>query len=390
MGESQPLPLVVVGDVHLSHGRAHAIARDLARLVTAHAGHEVVLNGDVFNLSVDAPDRDAPESLAAMVAIHPELRSALRAHLEAGWPVSVVAGNHDAAVMAARSREALLAWLELREDAPLTHVPWLLRRGATHIEHGHFYDPDNAPTHPLAEWTPETEPLGISLVRRFLSPNDALAFVHAYDMTPARGVARAFRLFGPQAAASLMASYFRIAGQLWYEAGRQSGLERERREGEAAVEAYAAAVGVPEPMLRSLLDRGPRPTHHDPKAVFMRLYFDRILACVAGTGAGFTGLAIRSGLGLGVGALGLVYLAISARYGNRYAGLPVRRLRAAASDVAGVTGARNVVFGHTHVDEHDGVYVNGGSFAYPRTGPGRPYVYVDERGLAELRRLNAA
>jgi predicted phosphodiesterase len=44
-----------------------------------------------------------------------------------------------------------------------------------------------------------------------------------------------------------------------------------------------------------------------------------------------------------------------------------------------------VVFGHTHHVVVDDGYLNTGSFAFPR-GTGRPYVYVDETGAAELRR----
>ncbi|HEX6765947.1 MAG TPA: hypothetical protein VF103_10730, partial [Polyangiaceae bacterium] len=56
-------PLVVVGDVHLAHGQAPDNARELARLVERSPGAELVLNGDVFNLSIDPKERDPVESV---------------------------------------------------------------------------------------------------------------------------------------------------------------------------------------------------------------------------------------------------------------------------------------------------------------------------------------
>jgi len=51
-----------------------------------------------------------------------------------------------------------------------------------------------------------------------------------------------------------------------------------------------------------------------------------------------------------------------------------------------VTGARAVVFGHSHKPEVAGAYANPGSFAFP-TGPGRTYLRIagtDERPVPEL------
>jgi hypothetical protein len=66
-------PLVIVSDVHLGHRRCDDVASDLARLVTKHPQHEIVLNGDTFNLSCDPWTQDPAASSAAMLADHPQL-----------------------------------------------------------------------------------------------------------------------------------------------------------------------------------------------------------------------------------------------------------------------------------------------------------------------------
>jgi predicted phosphodiesterase len=45
--------------------------------------------------------------------------------------------------------------------------------------------------------------------------------------------------------------------------------------------------------------------------------------------------------------------------------------------VAGVTGAKLVVFGHTHREAQSEGYANTGSFAFPRDAPGRPFLEIE-------------
>jgi len=82
---------------------------------------------------------------------------------------------------------------------------------------------------------------------------------------------------------------------------------------------------------------------------------------------------------------GLYLIQSVQRTGNRYEDLPVERLRAAAARVRELTSASTVIFGHTHqVDEGPG-YANSGSFGYSRHG--RPYVRVDNEGIARVERM---
>jgi predicted phosphodiesterase len=63
-----------------------------------------------------------------------------------------------------------------------------------------------------------------------------------------------------------------------------------------------------------------------------------------------------------------------ARGHDRYAGTVADRLAASAACVAGETGAKLVVFGHTHREALGESYANTASFAFPREAPGRPYL----------------
>ncbi len=173
--------------------------------------------------------------------------------------LTFIGGNHDAGVVSRGSRERLLALCELGPDAPLSIEPWFIRRGAVHIEHGHVYDPDNAPAHPLALWSPETEPLGISLTRRFLSPHDAFTFAHAHHTTPLQGLMHAFKSFRFRAPL-MVGHYFATASRLAAEAAVPERLGAEKARGASAVAAFVRQSGVPEGAVVALLEALPRPT----------------------------------------------------------------------------------------------------------------------------------
>jgi predicted phosphodiesterase len=377
-------PLVVVGDVHLSHGVRRGSGQALAQLLTAHPGAELMLNGDIFNLSLDAPERDPLESVLAMLRVEPELRTALRAHLTGAGRLTLLPGNHDAALADPELRRRLLAWLELGDGAKLSLSRWFERRGKIHVEHGHAYDPDNAPTHPLVRPSVTTEPLGVALTRRFLAPNRAFDFAHATEITPLEAIVRATKVFGARMPL-LLGRYLVTAGRFCREAGWRPELAREREHGEALLRSAAAELGLDAEILRTLDDDRPRPTHESFERAFFRLYFDRIVA-TAGVSAGLgAGALARSRSLAGLAALSALYLLESQRRGrNRYEGLPVRRLRQASGRVRDITNAELVIFGHTHAAEATPGYLNPGSFTY-RAGEPRPYVFVGTDGVAERR-----
>ncbi|MES1178402.1 MAG: metallophosphoesterase [Myxococcales bacterium] len=378
-------PFIVASDLHLSPEASAGTVRDLGKLLHAHPGHELILAGDVFNLSWEPAERDAVDAVLALFSAFPELGAMLREQLSHGTPLTLIAGNHDAGLQSPQLRGALLHRLDLNLDAPLTIVPWFVRRGSVHVEHGHFYDPDNAPAHPLAEWTPETEPLGIALTRRFVRPSGAYHFSHAHETTPLAGIAKAFRIYGAKTPL-IIAQWFQIAGKLCLEAREQGRFLAEERAGEAALFEFAQLVELDPEVLHALLRTGAVPTHRNFRDTFMRLYFDRVFASMGLMASAAAYLAWKSRAAGLAGLLAGLYLIQSVqRTGNRYEDLPEERLRTAAQRVRELTGASAVIFGHTHqVDEVPG-YANSGSFGY--SSQARPYVHSDEHGQLRVKRV---
>ncbi len=380
-------PLVILSDLHLSHTGSESTFDALASLMQRCAGHEVVLAGDIFSLSSDLPSRDPAESVTTLLRRSRATLRALREHLSEGNGVSLVAGNHDSALMHARMRSALLAVLELTDAANLQLNPWFLRRGGLHVEHGHMWDPDNAPAHPLSAWSLNTEPLGILLTRRFVARRGVWQFAHAHETTLVQGFKRAFQLFG-MGAPLLVAQYFATSARICTETLFDRGLSAEREAGDLALGDRNLVHGVSELALRELLARAPQPTHTRFDSTFLRLYYDRVLCALGLVGGGVGALAGGGVLAGALAAASCAYLALNVRKsGARYHDRPVRLLRDGAAVVRAVTGAETVVFGHTHVPVLEAGYANAGSFGYPVYGKGRPYLRVDAGGQLALERV---
>jgi UDP-2,3-diacylglucosamine pyrophosphatase LpxH len=372
-----PRPIVVVSDVHLGHRQCDDVARDLARLVAEHPGHEIILNGDTFNLSCDRRDVDPGASAAAMIAAHPALRDALARHAAAGDRLTIVAGNHDADVTAPAVATALGAAV----GGDLDVEPWFLTRQGVHIEHGQLYDADNAPVHPLARPSYRTEPLGVALSRRFLGPYDAYDLGNRYDATPQDNVRELFRRFGWRAPFVVL-HYCGILATLNVETLSGRRLDRERREGDAAVATFCGSCGVDAAAVRALLAVRPAPTHTSAARTFGRFDFDGAIAALSVPG----GLAAALSAPVAGGALaaaGVSYLLLSRqRRARRSANHMPEDLRAGAAIVRRLTGARLVIFGHTHREDESEGYLNLGAFGdAPR--PSRTYVRIDESGRVE-------
>jgi UDP-2,3-diacylglucosamine pyrophosphatase LpxH len=379
-------PFIIVSDVHLSHEGSASTADALVKLVQASAGQEIILAGDVFGLSSDPPSRDPVESVCTLLQGYPTLLAALRRHLGSGAGLTFLAGNHDAALSDERMRPALLAAFELTDETPLAIKPWFIRRGRVHVEHGHLWDPDNAPAHPLATWSVATEPLGIALTRRFVAKHKVWQFAHAHETTVAQGFQRAFQLFGARAPL-LVLQYFAASSAICADTLFDRGLSAERASGARAIASVSEEAGVKEDALHELLQAAPIPTHTEFQRTFLRMYNDRVLALLglcSGAACALSGaLPLAAALTLASGGyLGLNVKKSGARYKNR----PVRLLRNGAEIVRELTEAELVVFGHTHVPVTESGYANAGSFGYPATGSGRPYLIVSENGGAELRR----
>ncbi len=380
------MPFLVVSDLHLSPASTETSAA-LSALVRAHAGVEIVLSGDSFGLSSDPPARDPRESVASVLSAQPELAAALRAHLAQGGKLSFLAGNHDEALTNPDMPAALSALLELSSGAALSVSPWFIRRGDVHIEHGHLWDPDNAPAHPLASWSVNSEPLGIALTRRFIAKRGVYEFAHAHETTLLRGLTRAFRLFGARAPL-LVGQYFAASACICFETLFDRGLAEQRASGARALPALSQESGVSRASLEALLHAAPAPTHAAFRSTFFRLYYDRVLASAL-VSAGLSTALIAPPLGALATLAGSAYLYTNVKQsGARYRDRPQRLLRHGADEVRRLTDAKLVVFGHTHVPVIEPGYANAGSFGYPGPG-GRPYLWVNEAGEATVRRWGA-
>jgi predicted phosphodiesterase len=375
-------PIVVVADLHLESSCESVAAAALAVVLGRHPGAELVCAGDSFSLSVESTPEEAARRLAAILRAQPSVRDAIRQRLVQGAPVTLIAGNHDAALVTGCVRDAMREALEIEHDAPLVISPWFVRRGRIHIEHGHVYDPDNAPVHPLAPWSSDCEPLGVALTRRVLAPAEAMALNHAHETTPLAGLLRALQLFGPRGLA-VIARYFSVSTSLCWQAMTGYECAAARQRAEQDVETFAAGSGLDEAALARLLRVAPAPTHRNLSRTFRRLYLDRASAAAVLLGAGGAGLFVASPPAWAMAAAAAAYLGLSAwaEGTSRYAGVLEQRLREAARTVAGLSGASLVVFGHTHREDSSGGYLNPGAFGLPKgEAPRYVLVGVDQKG----------
>jgi hypothetical protein len=302
-------------------------------------------------------------TVAGALEAHAEVAQALREHLGRGGHLVWLAGNHDHEVAAAVPR-----------GERVVTTPWFFREAGVHIEHGHLYDPDNAPAHPLAS---PRGTLGVHFVEGFIAKTGAFAYLNANDRTPLRLFLSAFRWYGARGP-FVVYQYFKTAfaalaksGANWDGAG-----DAERAEG--ALAKFLEDAGVDERTARDLMAERATPTMTSLRDTVARLYLDRVAATVTLL-AGLSAFAIgKRRLGLALGAVGLGGLAWSwSRGHDRYGGKVPARLDDAARRIARASGASLVVMGHAHeVTDRDG-YSNTGSFAFPRGAPGRPFIEIE-------------
>jgi UDP-2,3-diacylglucosamine pyrophosphatase LpxH len=366
---------VVLGDLHLIRETPPAVAADLAALVAAHPGARLIFAGDLFDLAADGPPRPPRAAIDAVLGAHPTARAALGRHLDGGGELWLLGGNHDAAVGAPDFPAHLAAALGAAPAARgrVRTSPWFLRDGAVHLEHGHLYDPDNAPAHPLIHGAPG---LGVHLVEQFITPTGAHRFQQVDDATPLKLFLSSFTWFGARAPYVIYRYFYAAFGAL-ARSGPFYGARAERAAGDALADVFAADIGVPRELLDAVLSHGARPTLESLAATFSRLYFDRVIATLAVAGGLSAAVAGWHRAGGAAAALGALLMAGSwSRGHNRYTGTVAERLAASAARIGEATGARLVVFGHTHREADTEAYANTGSFAFPRGAPGRPFLEI--------------
>ena len=382
---------LVFGDLHLcSEGNPDAAAA-LVTLLARHPDAPLVFAGDTLDLAAERTDDPAEAARRALRAA-PMLVKALSERAARGVTTTLLAGNHDAAIAAPEVTRAIHQELSLEGDArwAVRTEPWFVRiptrGGDVHVEHGHCFDADGAPAHPLA---PELrDDVGIRLFRRFVVPVGAQSLVHANAEPPLALLARVVRMYGARAPA-IVAGYVRVAAAICNESGARFPLVSDRAFGAAQLADFAATRGLDRETLARMADAHATPTMANATATFLRLYLDRVAATSALIGGAAVALAPSpfGALGASVAVLGAVSLAASLVAGaDRYGGRARRSLAAGAETVAEITGARTVVFGHVHVAERGDRYRNTGSFGY---GADRTHLRIDERGEVTLAAMPA-
>ncbi len=374
----------MVGDLHLRLDGDPGPGRALATLLAHEPDATLVLAGDALDLA--AEPAHAGEAARRTLRGAPELCAALAERAGRGVRTVFVAGNHDAEIARGDTRDALCAalGLERADRAKIVVEPWFhrLAGGAVHVEHGHVFDPDGAPTHPLAPVA--RDDVGIAILRKFIVPVDGHFLVAHNAEAPLPLLMRVIRTYGPRAP-WVIGLYLKSALGTWLSSGGAFPLEADRREGTRRLAEYAVEAGLDRDTLGLLLEAHATPTRARRTATFLRLYLDRVIATsalVSGTAVGAAGAAFGASApilaGLPVAAVGALALSASILAGeNRYRGRAVRALEVGAERAAEITGARTVILGHVHVDSSGPRYRNTASFAF---APGRPYLVVEEDG----------
>ncbi|HEY1958289.1 MAG TPA: metallophosphoesterase [Polyangiaceae bacterium] len=360
---------IVLGDLHLATHAPPAVGRDLVTLLGRHRGDRVVFAGDFFDTTGDGFEP------------HPHVRRALAEHAEAGGELVWIAGNHDSEL----SDVARGIGVHGEAAARVRRTPWFFREGGLHVEHGHLFDPDNAPAHPLAS---SRGTLGVHFVEEFIAKTGAFHYLNANDKTPLELLVDAFRWYGRRGP-HVVYTYFRAAFSALGKSGRFWSGEADAARAEAGLAAFLEDAGLDEPTVRELMNEHAAPTMRSLRDTVARLYLDRVTATVAVL-AGMSALALgRRRLALVLGLGGIAGLAFSwSRGHDRYGGKVPARLDEGARRVARTTGAKLVVFGHTHeLADREG-YSNTASFAFPRGTPGRPYLEIENERA--IRRFFAA
>ncbi len=350
------------------------LTRDIVAFVDAQRGQRIAFAGDLLDLSAESDRVAREDGIREVLGAHPTIRRALGEHLDHGGELRFVAGNHDAEIAADNFRATLLDSLGTRLADPqqLKATPWFFHEGGLHLEHGHLYDPDNAPAHPLSA----CPSLGVHFVEDFIAKTGAHAYLNANDGMPLKMFLSSFAMYGPRAPYVIYRFFHASFGAL-----KQSGpffrADDRHRDGQARESDFASAARVEDELIRALLDGRPLPTLASMKQTFLRLYLDRVAASLGILGGAACLLSGKRTTGTLLLSLGLLSMFASwARGRNRYGGGVVRNLEQGASRVAEITGAKFVIFGHTHKELTGERYANTGSFSFPGSSPGRPYVTV--------------
>lgn len=376
----RPRRTLVLADLHLSRHTGRTVCEDFARLLSEHPGTRVVVAGDLFDLSADVGSSTAPldrrAALDAALGAQPAVRRALASHLDRDGELWLTAGNHDAETALPSFPPTLgdALGIDARARSRVHTSPWFFRRGGLHVEHGHLYDPDNAPAHPLVVGEPS---LGVHFVEQFIAPTGAFVYLNRNDETPLALFLSAFTQYGRRGP-HVVYRYFRAAFQALARSGPGYRARDEEAVGHARMDGFAQAQSLPPEVPRAVFDARALPTLESARRTFQRLYFDRVFATVAlAAGASLVASGARTAGAVSLATGALVMASSWAKGHDRYGGSVHERLLAGARRVREASGAKLVVLGHTHREAQCEGYANTGSFSFPHGAPGRPFLEIE-------------
>ena len=413
--------LVVISDVHLHTGTPSEVVEVLCRTLlclpdpdtTALHPRRVVLAGDFFDLSMVQEVPDPPEAsfpvtpgerrfglhgdgektvwkIERIFQKHPQLAPAMSGLLSTGNDLVFLPGNHDEEVLLPEVQEHLRKRLQAAQGTVepgqtehagrgrILFTPWFYyESGFAYVEHGHFYDRDNAPPAPLRPCplpagSSATLPLGALVARYLLSGLSDYDSRGDADRTPWPLLLKVIRGHGLRAPA-IIYRYYAMAARVLREArARDRGTEPLPAE---TPRTFAARSGLSSEQLERLLPLVASPTTRSLRSTVARLYLDRSAAFalfVAVTLLFLPRLLAGSswGLGLPVATLGLLLFSI--RKGNVYGDKTGPACRQAAERIQEVLDVPCVIMGHSHRREdvvresQDGRqrrYINTGPFS---------------------------
>ncbi|MFO0673572.1 MAG: hypothetical protein U0235_28800 [Polyangiaceae bacterium] len=216
-------------------------------------------------------------------------------------------------------------------------------------------------------------------MEQFIAPTGAFAYLNANDQTPLKLFLSSFTWYGKRAPYVIPRSST-PPRRPSSGAGRSSAKKKRARRAKArrGSWAFAEEQGIDVASAERVLSARATPTLESMRTTFARLYLDRVAATV-GMGAGLTAVGFgHVGAGATIASASALAMAASWALGHdRYSGSVAERLEAGAISVAEATGAKLVVFGHTHREASRGPYANTGSFAFPRGAPGRPFLEIE-------------
>ncbi|MEM6558571.1 MAG: metallophosphoesterase [Myxococcota bacterium] len=390
--------LLVISDLHLGEDVVDTSVdlsryistsnRELAAFLRAHRQRDVewhlVINGDMFDfvkmsLGADEVGPDSDVNTASVVAmkldrifeIHRPLFKELAEFVRVGHRLTVIEGNHDAESFFDEVRVGFVTNLErlARRNhtggAPFDAEAFTARvrfrtwfeaePGRYHIEHGHAYDEFCGFEYNLAPFDrPGADHLATPLTHTAI-PEFAKALgdftTHGIEKLSTWQHMRAILSLGPRMVFLLMSLYAQAVAQVLRKAGprgRQDRAELAELQ-EARLRELSEHTHYGLPTLRALDELRATPAEYSVVKMVCAFHADRFL--VIGLGAiGLTVAFVVGGgpgwiVAAGTGVLGAVITQLAHR--NR-SGHVASDLEQAAERVASITGARYVIFGHSH------------------------------------------